>query len=371
VHRRRIGLVLKLLVAVALFWWLFASGKIELAHFASIEEGWPWFAAAIVPYGAVLFLCAYRWQLLLRAQGIEYRLRDTWALTLIGHFFNQFLFGTTGGDMVKAYMVAAEQPGRRSAAVMSVFVDRVVGLLVLVLVALVAIAFNWEVIWHPDNASQLGFLAGLVAAVFAGSLVAGYLFYSERVRGLPGVRWLISKLPWREAISRLAEAVYIYKLHPRIVLGAVGTSIGVHLLVVSMNLCLALALTRETFPWTPFFFLIPLAQIAMAIPINPPGAAGTGEWIYSVLLPFAGVPQGSAVCLLQRLVYYVWAAFGCVHYLRRKARVEQAVHEAQAAEAHAAGGEDHDCPRDLGAADGAAERHRRLCARVDSSAVDA
>ena len=93
-------------------------------------------------FDGVLLMASLRWRLLLKAHGIDYSLHDTFALTLIGLFFSQVMIGTTGGDMVKAYVVAREQKEQRSAAVISVLFDRALGLFVLLMVALVAILFN-------------------------------------------------------------------------------------------------------------------------------------------------------------------------------------------------------------------------------------
>ena len=46
---------------------------------------------------------------------------------------NVELPGSTGGDVVKAWYAARQAPSRRTAAVMSVIVDRIVGLLALIM----------------------------------------------------------------------------------------------------------------------------------------------------------------------------------------------------------------------------------------------
>lgn len=324
--RRKLILILKLAVAAGLILWLVLSGKIDFHQLENVGGRWPWFVIAQVPFALVQILCAYRWRHLLKAQGIDYSLGDVFALNMIGQLFNQFMIGTTGGDMVKAYAVAMEQRGRRSAGVISVFVDRVVGLLVLVGVALVAILFNLDLIIHrPDLVS----VAVLVVTIFFGSLAGGYVFYSERIRQLKVVRWGISKLPFRRVLAQLSQAIYIYKFHPREVLIVIAMSVAVHLCVVSTNLCLARALVPEALPWANFFFLIPIAQIAMAIPINPPGAIGTAEGIYAYLLTIAGISQGALICLLYRLTNYFWALVGCFYYLKRKGKLDQAVEAAR------------------------------------------
>lgn len=366
--KKRIILALKLLVAGGFIFWLLKSGKVDWSQLEGLGSGWPWLVAAVVPYGLVLGLCAYRWQRLLGAQGVNYPLGEAGALTLVGHFFNQFLLGTTGGDVIKAYAIASESPGRRGAAAMSVFFDRAVGLLVLVAVALVAIPFNLDLIAsHP----HLRFLAGMVGAVFAASLVGGYVFYSEKIRNLAPVQWILRRLPLQDAIAKLTRAVYVYKFHPGIVLASVGASVLVHGLVVLMHLFLTLAVGGQPSSWGSFFFLIPIAQIAMAIPINPPGALGTGEAIYSALLPLVGVSSTHAImiCLLQRVVYYAWAVAGCVCYLRRKGRVEAAVHAAEEDEEREERNAAADSDRVNGPDVSPADRDREVRPRVDSGAL--
>jgi uncharacterized membrane protein YbhN (UPF0104 family) len=335
--RRRLLLFLKLAVACGLIVWLFASGKIDLKLLGRLGERWPWFVAAQVPFGIVMLLAAFRWRLLLKAQGIEYSFRDTFSLTMIGQLFNQLVIGSTGGDMVKAYVVAVEQPERRGPGITSVFVDRAIGLLVLMVVALAAIVLNLPLI---GSRPELVSLAILIAGTLAASVAVGGVFYSDRVRSLSIVRWALARLPFRGAISKIAAAVYVYKFHPRAVGSSVLASAAVHLCVIGMNLLLARALIEGPIPWKSFFFLIPIAQIAMALPINPPGAVGTAEVFYAELLKLAGIQEGAMICILQRFTYYLWALLGCVYYVRRKREVTKAVEEEILDEARHARDED-------------------------------
>ena len=43
-------------------------------------------------------------------------------------FFNAFLLGSTGGDLLKAYYAARETHHKKTEAVVTVFVDRIIGL---------------------------------------------------------------------------------------------------------------------------------------------------------------------------------------------------------------------------------------------------
>ena len=46
----------------------------------------------------------------------------------MAQFFNAFLLGSTGGDLLKAYYAARETHHRKTEAVVTVLVDRLIGL---------------------------------------------------------------------------------------------------------------------------------------------------------------------------------------------------------------------------------------------------
>ena len=80
------------------------------------------------------------------------------------------------------------------------------------------------------------------------------------------------------------------------------------------------ALLSGSFQWWHFFYLIPMAHLAMAIPLNPPGAIGTAEAIYAYLLVQIGIEEGAVLCILQRLTYYSWSMVGAGFYITRKGK---------------------------------------------------
>ncbi|MBR5604856.1 MAG: flippase-like domain-containing protein, partial [Verrucomicrobia bacterium] len=61
------------------------------------------FFLSLLSVGATVLLGAWRWHILLEAQGICVVFRRTFQITMIGQFFNSFLLGSTGGDLLKAY----------------------------------------------------------------------------------------------------------------------------------------------------------------------------------------------------------------------------------------------------------------------------
>src|SRR5207237_128396 len=74
----------------------------------------------------------FRWQIFLRVQKVRVPLMRTAMVFMIGVFFNLFLFGITGGDVVRAAYLCADQEDKKTGVILSVIVDRLIGMLVLV-----------------------------------------------------------------------------------------------------------------------------------------------------------------------------------------------------------------------------------------------
>jgi uncharacterized protein (TIRG00374 family) len=327
--KRILLIAAKIVLAAALIIWLLRSGKLDFTELSGISKSWPWLVLAFALFGCVLLMASLRWRLLLRAQGIHYALHDAFALTLIGLFFSQVMIGTTGGDMVKAYVVAREQRQRRSAAVISVLFDRALGLFVLLLIALVAILVNIETVLADG---ELATFALVVVISFVCVVLGTWAFYSDRLRSVSWLQRLSARLPFTRALSAIERSLYAYKSHPRAIRTCFAMSVLLQVCVVLTTVCLGIALLGHSFSISSFFFLIPVAHMAMALPINPPGALGTGEAIYAYVFDRVGIAQGGLLSLLMRCVNLAWAALGCVYYLQRKTRVNEAVEEARQVE---------------------------------------
>ena len=89
--------------------------------------------AAVFIFPLTYLITSLRWHLLLRAIGIHIGAARAFVINMVGAFYNTFMPGSTGGDVLKAYYAAKLAPEHRTRAVMSVIVDRVIGLLALII----------------------------------------------------------------------------------------------------------------------------------------------------------------------------------------------------------------------------------------------
>src|SRR5947209_17904707 len=104
-----------------------------------------WVAGGVLAYLTVEVSAALRWQILLRVQKIYLSAPRVTGLFLIGMFYNQFLPGGTGGDIIKTYLLLKETPGKGPGALLAVLFDRVVGLVALISITgtLIALRYHW------------------------------------------------------------------------------------------------------------------------------------------------------------------------------------------------------------------------------------
>ena len=308
-------LALKLALAVGAFWWLLASGQMDLGALGGVGARWEWLALAMVAVGLVQVFTIWRWQILLRVQDIHYPFRELASISLIGLFFNQLVLGSTGGDVYRIYAVARDHPKRRSAGAVSVLVDRITGLfMTLALVPLAWLLMDSGLRKDPVILS----LVGTATLAMAAGLLLGAALLWEPMRRPPVIRAALRRLPMQEPLKRIDTAIRAHVRFPKTIALMVFIGFVVQVLVVLSNVSLAYALTADPGSTLLFFVVVPLALTAMALPINPPGALGTGEALYQYLFALVGVANGSLLSLLQRAVLMLWAVPGAFLYVVRR-----------------------------------------------------
>jgi uncharacterized membrane protein YbhN (UPF0104 family) len=229
---------------------------------------------------------ALRWRLLAGVHGFGGSTSRYVAYYFIGMFFNLVLPTSVGGDVVRAWYLAnqAEAPAdaRRLTAFLSVFAERLSGVLMLVGVACCSLLLcPLELPWWVSGAVIGIGLAG-VGGLLALPLLRKFLA-SERL-GARGQR-----------LRHLVQGCFSYLGHPRLLF---WTSV-LSLLVQAANVVLvalvgaALGLQIE-----PYYYgvVVPLVTLLTLLPISVNGM-GLREFGYMVLLAPAGVDGSSAVLL--------------------------------------------------------------------------
>ena len=235
-------------------------------------------------------LMAYRWFVLLRPLERE-RLPPFGAIVetfFVSTFLGTFLPGSIGGDAVRAYGLSTYGvPIGDSAA--SVFVDRMLGILSLLLMALVSVSLA------GDLASDRAVLAGLAAATTA-CLVAGMLVFSDQAERV--FEGLLARVP-RESIRRVPAqflaSIRRYAHHRGALALVLAASVAVQLLRIVQAYYLGAALGLAQ-PPSMYFAFVPLILLVMLLPVTVNGI-GTSQAAFVWLFARVGTPAHEAFAL--------------------------------------------------------------------------
>lgn len=290
--KRIITTLLQAGVTAGLLWWIFRDAeRREMMAVALREANFWWLLPGIAAIAAAIALQTWRWQLLLAAQEIRPGWRRIGCLNLIGMFFNLFLPGGTGGDIVKIYYAMREAPQRKMAALLSVIVDRVIGLLGLIVVACAVSLLALPLLWsHELTRALLGVLVLILGG--AGAVILGAILVD--LLGLGGR--LPSWLPLREKIAELAAAFGIFARDRKRVGAAFLLSVPVHLLIFSTYFFAARSLGSplELFQ---IFSVLPIVLTIASLPISLAGIGVREELLQQTLGALFQTPEGLSVLI--------------------------------------------------------------------------
>jgi glycosyltransferase 2 family protein len=99
---------------------------------------WHLLAAALLVTFVAVLLTIVRWFWLLRAHDLPLSMADALRLGFLGYLLNFVSLGAVGGDLFKAVFAARKCHARRTEAVATVILDRLIGLYIIFLMASVA-----------------------------------------------------------------------------------------------------------------------------------------------------------------------------------------------------------------------------------------
>jgi uncharacterized protein (TIRG00374 family) len=291
------------------------------------------FALGAFCYFLTALIAGARWWWLLRVNGTDVSLSETLRYTWIGIFFNNVVPGATGGDLVKALYIMKRCPGHRVQVLVSVIVDRVLGLASLALLGGIAVLFALD--RYREIALAIWGVIGLVSLL-------GIVAFSRRMRHLVRLSWLLGRLPHRigNLLRLVDQAVFLYRNHKMVIAASLLAGVGNHILSVLSVVCIGEAL-GVGLPTFDYFVFIPGINILTAVPIGPNGW-GVGEWSYKYLFSTYGAryltgpmaaeamgTRGVALSVLYRLHVTLWSLLGGLFIFFERNRVTRAEIEAE------------------------------------------
>jgi len=304
----------------------YSEQQFNFGTFLRRPKDWPALAAAWALCMTAVVLTFIRWYLLVRALQLPFRVRDSLRLGFLGYLFNLVSLGSVGGDLFKAVFIAREHPGRRTEAVATVVVDRMVGLYALFLVAGAAVLLVDDPrIAAIRHWALIGSAVGCVGMTVI--LLPG--FSDGRLAEVLG------KLPRvGPTLAKIFAAVTMYRQRIGTLLFTLVMSLGTHALYALGVYMIATGVAQpQTATLAEHFVIVPIGWFAQALPL-PLGALGAFELAMGELyffVPKTGMPmaEGIWIALVYRVVTIIIAAVGIIFYLRNRREVSDVWKDAE------------------------------------------
>ena len=328
--QKKLLTVVKVVLALAILGFLLQRIQGESGFERLLNEPKNWLSLAIAQGLIVVAfsLSFVRWYLLVRGLDLEFRLADAFRLGTLGFMLNQVSPGSLGGDLLKAVFIAREQPGKRTEAVATVLVDRVIGFYAMLLIASLGLVLAGGNLESEKllNSLQTVVWSATVCGTFGLAFVFSPLATGIRARALAAALPVVGP-----TITRLIEAADVYRSRRSYLFAAFGLALTTHCLLITAFWCISFGLPVRGPTFAQNASIVPIGLVAGALPLTPGGLGaleGGMELLYTLV--GAGKGDGTIVALAYRAMTYVFAAIGAFYYFSSRKKVDDLLHEAEA-----------------------------------------
>lgn len=296
-------LIAQIAVTVALLGLLFSREEFRRDFGEVLAAARPgWLAVAVVGAGAVNVLCWIRWWLCLRILGLDISVARALRFAAIGMFASLFLLGPLGGDAVRVGLLWRDGHAKTAAA-LSVMMDRVSGLVALIMATAGLTAFRLE--WFAQDTLSLRLVQGLWVYLAGATLLLAFTLVASRLGWL---NRLPRRAPGRGHLLEMMEGWARVSRRGGLAMGAVGLSIASVVIYYAVFAVCATAFRAEI-AWRDVLAVMPVVDTASALPVSVAGL-GLREALFEVMLErLAGVPPATSV--LVSLGGFVSMSFWC------------------------------------------------------------
>lgn len=284
---------LKVAVAAVLLTWLARSGNLDFGALRQMLRSPSLVAMDLGVFVFATLLGTLRWRALLTMVDVRPRFFRLLQLQLSALFFNVVIPGNVGGDVVKALYVARDaKPEARPTILLIVFLERLLGLIGLVVLGSVVVLVRGAAIWSQP---LLRPLAATVLALGAGTAVGLSLFLL--VMNKAGARiatYTSGTTKLAKLLNQLVQALRLVSGAPGALFKALVFSLGIHALGIGFFTILVRVIGGHDVDFGEMATVYPLGILTLILPVSPSGL-GVGHVAFDKLFDAIGLSGGATV----------------------------------------------------------------------------
>jgi glycosyltransferase 2 family protein len=293
--------ILKLLVTAAIFYYLFRYIDVHaLVAVLAKSHGGDILMALLFQIGST-YLAAYRWRAISKLLVFDESLSFYVKSYFKGSFFNQVLPSSIGGDAVRVIDLTAAGYDKKE-AFYGVFVDRVVGLVGLLVLNLLS-----TLLFFGTFSTSFSLL--IIAISFTGIIGFSSLFWLNKIA-------FLQKYSFLNLFYRLANRLNSLYADKSVLIKHIFISVGVHLLTVMAIYAIALSIDVKL-SFQTFLIAIPPVFLLMIVPLSLAGwGIREGAMIGILMLVYEDKTKILAISILYGLLLILSALPGSFFWIK-------------------------------------------------------
>lgn len=315
---------LKLAFAASIMYYMLATGALNLHDIAQLTQNKLLLIKVIAMIFAGYTLLTIRWYLLLTCQEVPASFSTATKITCIGLFFNSFMLGSVGGDLIKAFYIAKGNAGYRTRAIMSILIDRIIGLEALLILAFLTLLFNYTFI---SANPPLRALLPAIGVCILGSFAAAAAVFSKRIKNIfiaTGVHTLMAFLPQKDILINSYNALHSYSGKKKNLAQALLISLLTNMIMLYVFYTIGREIGETSIPFLGYCSIVPAGIITLSIPIAPAGI-GVGQAAFYNLFEWYQAHSGTfgaAIITAYQLIQLLVNVSFVFVYLSNKRTIE-------------------------------------------------
>ena len=281
-------ILLKVAAAAVIIYWLVSQNKLDYGLVVlSLKNPITWaFCFAILCFQVCLG--AFRWRIILKTRIPSISFLDILRIQWIGQFFSVILPGAVTGDIIKiGYIKNVKKDVSAKFLLLSIFIDRLVGLNSLLLLAGLASFF-----FYNDLLELNPILKNVVyinICLFLGSCLGlSFFFFNKKLQ--EKIKTLV---PFKK-LRDFLEDLWSFNKYKKELFQTILISTGAHVIAIATFWGINIPHFETAINPKYLFSLIPLGFVAVALPISPAGL-GVGHAAFERLFHFIGHTNGASL----------------------------------------------------------------------------
>lgn len=305
--------IVQVAVGAGLCAWLIRTGALEPSRVSRLLTA-PGLVLLALAFVVGNYAClAMRLRAIVTASGVAISWIDAMRLTLASAFAGWLIPGGLGSDMTKAYLLSRGSDGGASRGIGVAVVDRLLGLIAMMLLAVVGQIAAIDQVW--GNAALRRLFVACVGVLGGFSLLCCIVLWLSLRRDRSATA---DRAGW---FQRPADSLAQVVQRPRLLARAFAWSLCAQASVVAAAVVVCAAMT-DSMPDGAVCAFIPVGLVANAVPISP-GGLGVGEAVFETLFKLAGTLGGAEIALSWRMLAVIGSLPGLwflIRWSRRRKR---------------------------------------------------